>query len=163
MVDPGWIQTRSTYSFTDLRIILKFYFCSDRKNSPRCSRTILLFKRNFWAKRKKNRPPSPHALTLSLCQVLNSSSPKGTFTSNHFIDGSLLNQTRQGNSFSWRKALLGEGQDIYFPRINDNFLNSNWVKSKINFSVTFPNIFFSKKWILSLDVLILISFIFATL
>ena len=116
MVDPGWIQTRSTYSFTDLRIILKFYFCSDRKNSPRCSRTILLLKRNFWAKRKKNRPPSPHALTLSLCQVLNSSSPKGTFTSHHFIDGSLLNQTRQGNSFPrsvinhlMQKSLVGRG------------------------------------------------------
>ena len=121
MVDPGWIQTRSTYSFTDLRIILKFYFCSDRKNSPRCSRTILLLKRNFWAKRKKNRPPSPHALTLSLCQVLNSSSPKGTFASHHFIDGSLLNQTRQGNSFPrsvinylMQKSLVGRGTRYLF-------------------------------------------------
>ena len=121
MVDPGWIQTRSTYSFTDLRIILKFYFCSDRKNSPRCSRTILLLKRNFWAKRKKKHPPSPHALTLSLCQVLNSSSPKGAFRSRHFIDGSLLNQTRQGNSFPrsvinylMQKSLVGRGARYLF-------------------------------------------------
>lgn len=68
MVDPGWIQTRSTYSFTDLRIILKFRtFALTGRIVPGEVERFFYLSEIFGRSVKKPPPfpPRPHTKSLS--------------------------------------------------------------------------------------------------